>query len=169
MMSGPQLAQLRKDAGLFTNSLEESDDTDTDWQDLFFRTGIQTSHDIGVSGGTQGGSYSFGAGYYHDEAVIPTQQFDRYSVRGNFDQKVGEYFRFGLTTNNGFRINKGNQIGVYNALSMSPLASPYDENGNLKRIGYGHNRCQAYLCGAGFDITHVGWRNSNNFRKGFLR
>ena len=134
MMSGPQLAQLRKDAGLFTNSLEESDDTDTDWQDLFFRTGIQTSHDIGVSGGTQGGSYSFGAGYYHDEAVIPTQQFDRYSVRGNFDQKVGEYFRFGLTTNNGFRINKGNQIGVYNALSMSPLASPYDENGNLKRI-----------------------------------
>ena len=134
MMSGPQLAQLRKDAGLFTNSLEESDDTDTDWQYLFFRTGIQTSHDIGVSGGTQGGSYSFGAGYYHDEAVIPTQQFDRYSVRGNFDQKVGEYFRFGLTTNNGFRINKGNQIGVYNALSMSPLASPYDENGNLKRI-----------------------------------
>ena len=134
MMSGPQLAQLRKDAGLFTNSLEESDDTDTDWQDLFFRTGIQTSHDIGVSGGTQGGSYSFGAGYYHAEAVIPTQQFDRYSVRGNFDQKVGEYFRFGLTTNNGFRINKGNQIGVYNALSMSPLASPYDENGNLKRI-----------------------------------
>ena len=134
MMSGPQLAQSRKDAGLFTNSLEESDDTDTDWQDLFFRTGIQTSHDIGVSGGTQGGSYSFGAGYYHDEAVIPTQQFDRYSVRGNFDQKVGEYFRFGLTTNNGFRINKGNQIGVYNALSMSPLASPYDENGNLKRI-----------------------------------
>ncbi len=134
MMSGPQLAQLRKDAGLFTNSLEESDDTDTDWQDLFFRTGIQTSHDVGVSGGTQGGSYSFGAGYYHDEAVIPTQQFDRYSVRGNFDQKVGDYFRFGLTTNNGFRINKGNQIGVYNVLSMSPLASPYDENGNLKRI-----------------------------------
>ena len=134
MMSGPQLAQLRKDAGLFTNSLEESDDTDTDWQDLFFRTGIQTSHDVGVSGGTQGGSYSFGAGYYHDEAVIPTQQFDRYSVRGNFDQKVGDYFRFGLTTNNGFRINKGNQIGVYNVLSMSPLASPYDEDGNLKRI-----------------------------------
>lgn len=134
MMSGPQLAQLRKDAGLFTNSLEESDDTDTDWQDLFFRTGIQTSHDVGISGGTQGGSYSFGAGYYHDEAVIPTQQFDRYSVRGNFDQKVGDYFRFGLTTNNGFRINKGNQIGVYNVLSMSPLASPYDEDGNLKRI-----------------------------------
>ena len=133
MMSGPQLAQLRKDAGLFTNSLEESDDTDTDWQDLFFRTGVTTSHDVGISGGTQGGSYSFGAGYYHDEAVIPTQEFDRYSVRGNFDQKVGDYFRFGLTTNNSYRMNKGNQVGVYNALSMSPLASPYDDNGNLKR------------------------------------
>ena len=30
-------------------------------------------------------------------------------------------------------MNKGNQVGVYNALSMSPLASPYDDNGNLKR------------------------------------
>lgn len=85
MMNGPEFAALRKAAGKYENTLDESDDTDTDWQDLFFKTGITTSHDVSVSGGTKGGSYSFGAGYYHDEAVVPTQGFNRISVRGNFD------------------------------------------------------------------------------------
>ncbi len=133
MMDGPTFAKMRKYAGQYTNSLEESDDTNTDWQDLFYQTGISHNHDITVSGGTQGGSYSFGAGYYHDEAVVPSQGYDRVSVRGNFDQMVGKWFRFGLTTNNSYRITKGSNIGIYNVLSMSPLASPYDENGDLKR------------------------------------
>ncbi len=133
MMDGPTFAKMRKYAGQYTNSLEESDDTNTDWQDMFYKTGVSHNHDITVSGGTQGGSYSFGAGYYHDEAVVPSQGYDRVSVRGNFDQMVGKWFRFGLTTNNNYRISKGSNVGLYNVLSMSPLASPYDADGNLKR------------------------------------
>lgn len=134
MMNGPQFAKLRKDAGIYQNTVDESDDISTDWQDLFYKTGFTTSHDVGVAGGTRGGSYSVGAGYYHDAGVIPTQGFDRISVRANIDQKVGEYFRFGLTTNNNYREIKGSNIGVYNTLSMSPLASPYDADGNLRRV-----------------------------------
>lgn len=133
MMSGPQFAQLRKDAGdKYKNSLDENDNTDTDWQDKYYQTGVSHSHDISVAGGTNGGSYSFGAGYFHDEAVVPTQGYDRVSVRGNFDQMVGKYIHLGLSTNNSYRKTKGIS-GMYNVLSMSPLASPYDENGNLKR------------------------------------
>lgn len=77
MMDGAKFAQLRKDAGFYTNSLDESDDINTDWQDMFYRTGIVSSHDVNITGGTNGGSYSVGAGYYHDEAVVPTQQYDR--------------------------------------------------------------------------------------------
>ena len=134
MMDGPTFAKMRKYAGKYQNSLEESDDTNTDWQDLLYQTGVSHNHDITVAGGTQGGSYSFGAGYYHDESVIPGQGYDRVSVRGNFDQMVGKWFRFGVTTNNSYRITKGNNFGVFNALKMSPLASPYDEEGNLKRV-----------------------------------
>ena len=36
MMDGPKYAQLRKDAGLYQNSLDESDNTNTNWQDLFY-------------------------------------------------------------------------------------------------------------------------------------
>ena len=132
MMDGPTYAKFRKYAGKYENSLYENDNTNTDWQDLYYQTGVSHNHDVSVSGGTNGGSYSFGAGYYHDESPVPTQGYDRVSVRGNFDQKVGEWFRFGLSTNNSYRKTQGIS-GMYNVLSMSPLASPYDENGNLRR------------------------------------
>ena len=132
MMDGPTFSKMRQYAGLYQNSLDENDNTNTDWQDLYYQTGVSHNHDVSVAGGTNGGSYSFGAGYYHDESVVPTEGYDRVSVRGNFDQMVGKYFRFGLSTNNSYRKNQGVN-DMYGVLSKSPLASPYDENGNLKR------------------------------------
>ena len=132
MMDGPTFAKFRQYAGKYQNSLDESDNTNTDWQDLYYQTGVSHNHDVSIAGGTNGGSYSFGAGYYHDESVVPTEGYDRISIRGNFDQKVGDWFRFGLSTNNSYRKNQGVN-DMYGVLSKSPLASPYDENGNLKR------------------------------------
>lgn len=133
MMEGPKYAEMRKYAGKFQNSLDESDDTNTDWQDLMYRDGMTTSHDISVGGGTNNGSYSFGGGYYKDQGVIPTQNYTRYSLRGSFDQGVGKYFRFGLTTNSNYNVTKGSNIGLYNVLANSPLVNPYHEDGSLKR------------------------------------
>ena len=132
MMDGPTFSKFRQAAGLYQNSLDESDDTNTDWQDLYYQTGVGHSHDVSVAGGTNGGSYSFGAGYYHDESVVPTEQYNRVSVRGNFDQMVGKWFRFGLNTNNNYNKTEGVN-DMYGVLSKSPLASPYDKDGNLKR------------------------------------
>lgn len=133
MMEGKKFAEMRKYAGKFENSLDESDDVNTDWQDLMFRTGMVTSHDVSVGGGNKNGSYSFGAAYYKDQGVVPTQNYTRYSLRGSFDQGVGKYFRFGLTNNTNYNITKGSNIGLYNVLANSPIANPYNEDGSLKR------------------------------------
>lgn len=133
MMNGKKFAEMRKYAGKFENSLDESDDVNTDWQDLMYRTGMVTSHDVSVGGGSNNGSYSFGAAYYKDQGVVPTQNYTRYSLRGSFDQGVGKYFRFGLTTNSNYNITKGSNIGLYNVLANSPIANPYNEDGSLKR------------------------------------
>ena len=133
MMDGPKYAEMRKYAGKFENSLDESDDTNTDWQDLLYRTGMVNSHDVSVAGGTNNGSYSFGAAYYKDQGVIPTQNYTRYSLRGSFDQGVGKYFRFGLTTNSNYNITKGSNVGPYSVLNNTPLANPYNADGSLKR------------------------------------
>ena len=133
MMDGPTFSKFRQYAGKYKNSLDESDDINTDWQDLYYRTGVSHNHDLSISGGTNGGSYSFGAGYYKDESVVPTEAYDRFSIRGNFDQTVGKYFRFGLSTNTSYRKSKGVN-NIYAVLSSTPISSPYDADGNLKRF-----------------------------------
>lgn len=133
MMNGAKLKQLRADAGLYTNGADESDDMDTNWQDRFYQTGKVSSHDIMVGGGNESSIYSFGTGYYREEAVMPGQDYTRYSVRGSMDLDVNDYFRFGFNTNNTYSITNGNSLSMVNVLSQSPLINPIDANGEEKR------------------------------------
>jgi TonB-linked SusC/RagA family outer membrane protein len=133
MMDGPEFVALRAASGRYTNGLDESDDVNTDWQDMLYRNGFQMSHDIGLSGGTTNGSYSFGAGYLKDQGVIPTNKFTRFSLRSSIDQEVGKYFQFGFNSNNNFSMSEGGQVGLYGILSMSPISNPYNADGTVKR------------------------------------
>src|SRR4030095_7552198 len=134
MMDGPTFVALRAARGQYTNGQDEFNDINTDWQDLFYQTGIVQDHNVSLSGGSETGNYSFGLGYYNNEGVIPTQQYKRYSFRGSLDQQVGKYFRVGFTTYNNYNVSEGNQVGLFNALSMSPISSPYNADGSMKRI-----------------------------------
>lgn len=133
MMDGPQFVALRAAAAQYTNGQDESSDLNTDWQDLFYRTGLVTDHNISLLGGSETGSYNFGGGYYLNQGVLPTQQYKRYSLRGSIDQQVGKSFRFGFTSNTNYNQSDGNQVGLYNTLSMSPISTPYNPDGTMKR------------------------------------
>lgn len=137
MMNGPEFVALRAarpvSAGGYLNGIDEDNSVDTDWQDLLYRTGTVTDHSLGVTGGSETGNYSFGFGYHLNKGVIPTQDYKRYSLRSSIDQSIGKYFRLGITTNTILNESKGNQVGLYNALSMSPISTPYNADGTLKR------------------------------------
>jgi len=133
MMDGPQFTAMRAARGQYTEGTDETKGLNTDWQDLFYQTGIITDHNVSLSGGGETGSYNFGLGYYNNEGVIPTQTYKRYSVRGSLDQQVGKYFRVGFTSYSNFNESEGNQVGLYNTLSMSPISSPYNADGTPKR------------------------------------
>ena len=134
MMNGPKFVALRAARGQYTNGQDESNDINTDWQDLFYQNGAVTDQNISLNGGTETGNYNFGLGYYLNKGVIPTQQYKRYSLRGSLDQQVGKLFKVGFTTYNNFNQSDGNQVGLYNVLSMSPISSPYNADGTTKRI-----------------------------------
>lgn len=133
MMDGPKFVALRAARGQFVNGQDEFNDINTNWQDLFFKTGMVTDHNVSLSGGTDGSNYNFGMGYYLNQGVIPTQQYKRYSLRGSLDQQVGKYFRFGFTSNNNYNQSDGNQVGLYNTLSMTPISTPFNTDGTVKR------------------------------------
>ena len=68
-----------------------------DWQDLVFKTGISTAHNLTLSGGNQTATYSFGAGYLDQLGIQIAQNFKRYSARATSDVKIGKYLKFGET------------------------------------------------------------------------
>jgi TonB-linked SusC/RagA family outer membrane protein len=136
MMSGPEFAALRAaSAQKFNNTLDESNDVDTDWQDMIYKNAMVTSHDLGVSGGTEKGTYYFGAGYFRDEAVVPLQNFTRYSMRFSLDQEINKYIRIGINSNSNYSITNGDNVpAVGMALGRSPIANPYNADGSMKEI-----------------------------------
>ena len=108
--------------------------TNTDWQDLFYKTGTMQSHDVGVSGGTTGGAYTFGIGYYKNEGIVPLESYSRLSMRGSLDQEIGKIFRIGFTTNSNYNVTEGaSSGGLYQVLQNTPMINPYNADGSWKR------------------------------------
>jgi len=134
MMNGAEFVALRKAAGLYSNNLDESNNVNTDWQNLLFRPGLVTDHNISIAGGSQQGSYSVGLGYYQNQAVLPSQAYKRYQMRASIDQQFGNFFRVGFTTNSNYNLSTGSQVGIYANLSATPIANPYNADGSLKRV-----------------------------------
>jgi TonB-linked SusC/RagA family outer membrane protein len=140
MMSGPEFWALRKannatpGSSVHTNTIDEDSTVNTDWQDLLYRTGWVTSQDAGITGGSDKGNYSIGFGYYKDQAVIPLQNYERFSLRTSLEQRIGNALRIGLTTNNSYATTHDNNLGPGSALALSPLINPYNTDGTMKSI-----------------------------------
>ncbi len=137
MMTGDEFAAMRAFANMSaykTNTADEIEGTNTDWQDLYFKDGSMQSHDVGVSGGTTGGAYNFGIGYYKNDGVVPLENYNRLSMRASLDQEIGKYLRFGFTSNSNYNVTEGASTGgMYQVLQNSPLINPYNADGTWKR------------------------------------
>ncbi|WP_428741921.1 SusC/RagA family TonB-linked outer membrane protein [Tenacibaculum sp.] len=139
MMNAEQFKAMREATRLYNNGNllfepkpgEEEPGVDTDWQDLLYGTGLQTSHDIGITGGGENSSYNIGIGYYKETSVIPVEGFQRYSLRAQVEQQIGA-FKFGLNSVMNFNITRGGGVGV--PLDYVPTLNPYNPDGSLKTI-----------------------------------
>lgn len=105
----------------------------TDWQDLIYKPGFITSHNLGISGGNEGTTYSLSGGYFNETGIIPNQKFERYSIKAQIDQQINKRFKIGLTTLNtlAYTRNPGGAGVPGGLMRMTPLASPYNPDGTL--------------------------------------
>lgn len=135
MMNAAQLIQLRADVAANNGGVpiyglggDEELSNNTDWQDLLYDSGIQTSHDLSIQGGSEKTTYNLGLGYFKETSVVPGDAFKRYSLRAQIDQEIGDFFRVGLNSVSNFS-NTSSIAGI--SLGASPLLSPYDADGNF--------------------------------------
>lgn len=111
--------------------------SDTDWWDEISRTGVVTNHQLGVSGGTDKGSYSISANYHHNEGTQIHTYFTRYQVRANTSFNVRSWLRMGenityaFTKDNGLAAGSA-EGGIYSwTYRASPWVPVHDIQGNF--------------------------------------
>ena len=114
---------------------------ETDWQDLMYQNGYITDHNLTVSGGGSGSTFSLGGGYYKETTVLPGQDFSRFSLRGTIDSRIGKRIRIGLNSLNNVGVTNGSQFvnPMYPILTLSPLMPAYDSAGNIVKSPTGNN------------------------------
>lgn len=116
--------------------------TDTDWQDLIFRNGMTTNHQVSLTGGSDRTTYSASVGYYRGENNYEAHSFERMTAKLSLDSKINRYLKVGFSTLNTYIINKGQDTNPMEmALRASPFTTPYNEEGALRTYlpGSGQN------------------------------
>ena len=151
LFSGEEFAQLRREAQRTENNDEYFDDriifepeelqsleegSFVDWEDLLIQNAIIQSHSLTLAGGGERTKYYSSFNYFDQDGIIPTSGFRRGAVRLNIDQKVTD--KIDLQANVNFqKSDQDRESGSINYITISPLARPFDENGNVVKFPLG--------------------------------
>jgi len=69
----------------FRNGTDPDNYANTDWQGLLYKTGLQTSHNVTLSGGTESAKYLASVGYLYQNGIVRNYDKNQFSARINVD------------------------------------------------------------------------------------
>ena len=120
----------------FRSSNEEADNVAnrryTDWQNDYIKTGLQTSHNLGMSGGRNGLTYNGSIGYLSNEGVVGIEKFERYNLNTSITKKVSDKFTVGLKAYLSLSERETGSNELFRStLRLSPTVNPRDPDGDL--------------------------------------
>ena len=110
--------------------------TNTDWQNAYFRKGAMNGHNIGLSGGNDISRFYASAGYLDQKGTAPSVGYTRYNFRLNSDHVISKVFTFGqnLYIASGDQAYDNNETGsrtnLVNVIRMMPHMPVFDPTSN---------------------------------------
>ena len=120
------------------------DGTDTDWQDEIFKSALVINHHLSASGGTEKSRYYVSGNFYDQDGIIDKTNFQRYSLRANFNVNVTDDFRFGVNIAPSYTSSDKLPAGspyfarppgiVYAAMVAYPSVKPYNADGTPNQL-----------------------------------
>ena len=111
--------------------------TNTDWWDLLTnKTPYIQTHNMSVRGKSELSGYYFSMGYTDQDNMIKNDSYQRYNIRVNLDTKITDWFKVGVQSFFTSSDYSGVAPSLGTVMKLPPLASPYDESGDLKNEPY---------------------------------
>lgn len=83
----------------FRDGSDPDNYANTDWQDLLYKTGTQTSHNVTVSGGNEYAKYLASVGYLYQNGVVDNYNKHQTSARINLDVNPSEKIETSFSIN----------------------------------------------------------------------
>ena len=68
----------------------------TDWYHQILRNALVNNHQISVLGGGEKSTYNLSAGYYHQDGLVKTNAFDRYTIHLQNDYQLTKFLKVGV-------------------------------------------------------------------------
>lgn len=145
-------------AGQEPNPLTPAVPGDTNWLDETFRTGSQQNYHLSIRGGSENNRYAVQAGYFHQEGIMKTTAFDRYSFRVNNDINVGKRFKLSssLDITYGQRARNAESQIVFWSLQYPKNQAVRDSEGDLVFAGPGYTLGHPLV-----SLENDGWDQGN--------
>ena len=132
----PRLLPPDIDQPVYPGATQTYGQTNTDWQDAYFKTGVMTQHNISLSGGNEMSRFYASGGYNDQQGTAPTVAYRRYNFRINSDHIISKVFTFGenlyiASTDQDYDNNEtGSRTNLVNVIRMMPHIPVYDPTSN---------------------------------------
>jgi TonB-linked SusC/RagA family outer membrane protein len=139
---------------------------DTNWEDVFFRTGQTKNHVLSASGGAGKTTYYLSGSIFDQTGTVQNTGLKRYTGRANLETSAGG-FSFGTNLTLGysdFNNTSENNTGISTPLNairwLNPYETVYDKNGNFSSIASGQpNAMQELLLNSNLRQQYKGVGN----------
>lgn len=95
------------------DSLNAYYNNSTDWQSKFYRTTLNQTHNLNISGGSQVFNYKVNTGIYNEKGIVENTGFSRYNMNMNMQYEPSTKFKLIASVNNSLANNsKGSGSGL---------------------------------------------------------
>lgn len=103
----------------------------TDWESVMFSPALIQKYDVSVRGGANKFKVSASAGYLNHKGMVNIgSRFTRGNARINMDYEANRWLTIGTSSTYIKQLNVGAPSSFNSYITMTPLASAYDEDGN---------------------------------------
>ncbi|MFP4844315.1 SusC/RagA family TonB-linked outer membrane protein [Winogradskyella sp. PE311] len=107
---------------------------DQDWQDIILDGGKIESHSFAARGGSQRTKFSTAFSYLHDEGVLLTDDFKRYSFKLKVDTRLGEKFRFGANVSPSYSNRRRFDGSTHDILRQPPWLPLFHDANTIRFV-----------------------------------
>lgn len=94
--------------------------TATNYEDIIFQNGVIQNYTLGASGGTEKVKFYISGGYFKDDGVIITNNYERYNLNVNVDAKINKWLEMGVFVLPSYSKQQVMAIGLHDALRNQP-------------------------------------------------